>query len=181
MHLILPLLIVSVFLTIGNFDGWVVDLLTSQYVRLEKVSENLGKRCPTTPGVLKCTLIASRRLHGRVTLLQGCAVQPGLIPRIKVSHENVGVQPAFLTDSLARLFTRYSPCFCTEQTGRPLGLLPGGGDCGLLPSETDLLHYNQLSYLYVFMSPFPSFMSSASGEIYSSSDTHMHGWHNHKD
>jgi hypothetical protein len=49
-------------------------------------------------------------------------VQPGLFPRIKVSHENVGVQPAFLTDSLARLFTRFSPCFCTEPAG---GAAPG--------------------------------------------------------
>jgi hypothetical protein len=53
-------------------------------------------------------------------------VQPGLFTRIKVSHINVGVQPAFLTDSLARLFTRYSPCFCTEQAGAP-GAAPGVG------------------------------------------------------
>jgi hypothetical protein len=29
------------------------------------------------------------------TLSDGCVVQPGLFTRIKVSHENVGVQPAF--------------------------------------------------------------------------------------
>jgi hypothetical protein len=82
----------------------------------------------------------------------------------------------------ARVFDRFlGPSFYTVQPvflhgadRAPAGAAPrGGGGCGLLPSETDLLHYNQLSYLYVFMSPFPSFMSSASGEIDSSSDTHM--------
>jgi hypothetical protein len=45
----------------------------------------------------------------------------------------------------------------------------GGGGC-LIASEFGLVHYNQLSYLYVFMSPFPSFTSSALADRDSSSD-----------
>jgi hypothetical protein len=85
------------------------------------------------PNITVCytNYFSNKKLEGEPqikysTLLQGCAVQPGLFPRIKVSHINVGVQPAFLTDSLARLFTRYSPCFCTEQAGSP-GAAPGVG------------------------------------------------------
>jgi hypothetical protein len=104
------------------------------------------------------------RTKNNRTLLDGCAVQPGLFTRIKVSHENVGVKPAFLTDSLARHFTRYSPCFCTERTGCPLG----AACCSLL-NRTWFIIINFPTCTFIcppFL--FPYFMSSALGELDSS-------------